>query len=189
MKTYESIAFLSLIVWLAVPLIHYKSKHFWFFLFLGLNDVASGILWFGFGLSSQTLWIPFYYLIVLSIDKEFLFNNWKIIVFGFILVLVLNYYSTTFIQNGFVLISHTIILTLFIKYLFWGFVENNVISLFYVVMTFYGMFSVYKFVLMLNSVHHELSIYFVTTIIQIIIGMYLIIQKRDIQFLFKRFEP
>jgi len=98
MKPYEYIALLSAAVWLIVPFVHYKSKHFIFFLFLGFSDLIASILWFGFHLSSQTFWIPTFYLIVLSVDRAFFFNKIKEIILGFAVVLILNHFSTTYVQ-------------------------------------------------------------------------------------------
>lgn len=186
MKSFEYISLLSVMVWVIVPFFFYQSKHFWFFLFLGVNDVIASLFWFGFGLSSQTLWVPVYYLIVLSIDEEFFFNKRKKIIFGFLVVLIFNYYSTTFIQSGFVLIAQIIIFTIFVRYLYWAYIKENKKNFFYAVMTFYSLFSVYKSVLTVGNINTGLNDYFVGIIIQIFIGLILIFMKRDFLFSFKR---
>ena len=181
MKAFEYIQILSILVWLVVPFVRIKSKHFYFFLFLGLNDFVGILLWYGFNLSAQTLWIPSFYLIVFSISKDYFLQKIKNILLGFIIILILNFYSTTFIQYIFVLLANIIILTIFARYLYWEFIQNDKISLFYMVMTFYGLFSLSKSILLVSNIMLGINAYFVGTILQIVIGLYLIFVRRDVK--------
>lgn len=181
MKLFEYIQILSTLVWLVVPFVRIRSKHFYFFLFLGVSDLIAGILWFGFNVSSQTFWIPFFYLIVFSISKDYFIKNIKNILLGFIIILILNFYSTTYIQYIFVLLANIIILTIFARYLYWEFIQNDKISLFYMIMTFYGLFSLSKSILLVSNIKLGMNAYFVGTILQIVIGLYLIFVRRDVK--------
>lgn len=185
MKTYQYIQILSTLVWLIVPFVRIRSKHFYFFLFLGLNDLIGLFLWCGFGLSSQTFWIPVLYLTTVSIDRNFLAKNLMRIFIGFILMLILNYYSTTYSQYIFSLLSDIIILIVFARYLFWEFIQNDKITLFYMVMTFYGLFSLSKSILLLSNIKLGINAYFVGTILEIVIGLFLIFMRRDVKFSLK----
>ncbi len=189
MKPYEYISLLSTIVWIIVPLFYFKSTHFWFFLLLGVSDVVASILWFGFGLSSQAVWIPAFYLFVFSIDERFFIKKIKVILLGFAIIQIVNFYSSTYFQYMFVFLANIIILTIFLKYLYWGFVENNKPNIFYLAMTFYGLLSVYKSVLTVVNINLGMTNFFVITIFQIFIGLILIFIERDVLFSLNRFKP
>lgn len=185
MKPFEYIQILSTIVWLIVPFIKIRSKHFYFFLFLGLNDFVGILLWDGFGLSSQTLWIPFLYLTTVSIDRNFFIKNLMWISFGFITLVILNFYSSTYSQYLFSLLSDLIILIIFARYLYWEFIKNDKISLFYMVMTFYALFAVSKSIFMVSNINLGINAFYVGTILEIGIGLYLIFMRRDVKFSLK----
>ncbi|PIQ08109.1 MAG: hypothetical protein COW71_13540 [Ignavibacteriales bacterium CG18_big_fil_WC_8_21_14_2_50_31_20] len=182
MQLYEYIQILSTSIWTIIPFFIRKSKHFLFFLFAGLSDSLGLTLWYSYHLSSQAIWIPLFYLMVLGIDKPFFLKNIKVILTGLILILIINYYSTTYNQYLFTLIINLIITIVFARYFYWEFIKNTKFSLFYLAMTFYGFLSLYKSVLMVSNINLGLNAYYVDTIIQIFIGLFLIFIRKDISF-------
>jgi len=180
MKSYEYIALLGTLTWMTVPFFQFKSKHFIFFILIGLNDFI-GLIFYYSSISSQSLWIPILYLTVLGLEKDFFIKNLKWIFSGLILVFMLNHYSSPLIQHLFSLLTSTIILIVFTWYFYMDYI-NNIISKYYIILSIYGLFSVYQSTLLISKVELDLNIYFVAMTIKILIGVILIFIKKDYQF-------
>ncbi|PIQ08517.1 MAG: hypothetical protein COW71_11385 [Ignavibacteriales bacterium CG18_big_fil_WC_8_21_14_2_50_31_20] len=185
MELYEYISILSTIIWMLIPFLLKKSKHFFFFLFAGLSDAIGLTLWYSLHLSSQIIWIPLFYLMVLGIDKNFFIRKIKLILTGLIPILIINYYSTTYFQYLFTFVANIIITTIFARYFYWVFIKNSKVSLFYLLMTIYGLFLVYKSILIVVNINLGLNAYYATTLVQIFIGLFLIFVRKDYQFSLK----
>lgn len=185
MELYDYIQIFSALVWLTIPFVRTRSKHFYFFLFLGISDFISGFSWYALGTTSQALLIPILYLLIFSIDRDFFVRNIKWLLVGLVFFFIINFYSTTYIQYLFSLVTDIVITTIFARLLYWEYLKNSKISLFYIVMTFYGLFSVYKSILMVGNINLGLNAYYATLIIQIFIGLFLIFVRKDCQFALK----
>jgi len=181
MEPFEYIQILSTLIWSIVPFRMIKSKHFIFFLLMGFNDFSSFFLWHLFSISSQTFWVPVSYLIVFSISKDFFIKKIRLVLLGFFIILIANFYSSADIQNVILLLFDVVVLIIFTRYLFWEYIISDKISLFYTVMTIYCLLTVFKTILMISNMFLGLNSYYVGTILQIVIGLYLIFVRRDVK--------
>ncbi|MCB0745945.1 MAG: hypothetical protein KDC52_19135 [Ignavibacteriae bacterium] len=173
MEFYLIIAFISTLVWLTMPIVYRNNRHFYFFLFLALNDSLSIILWTVFSVSSQLLWIPIHYLILLSYERYWLTKYKFWILIGFIPILILTYFSTTKIQLFYVLVTNIALFLLFVKPLVVKFFNSH-LNLFYLVMSFYELITITKLIIFIKKGFLGMEAFYIGTIFQIIMGIVLI---------------
>ncbi|MCB0745374.1 MAG: hypothetical protein KDC67_15810, partial [Ignavibacteriae bacterium] len=51
------IVYFSILIWICLPILFRSNRHFYFFLFLGLNDVIMMIIYSLFSIFPKELWI------------------------------------------------------------------------------------------------------------------------------------
>lgn len=178
--------FLILLPWIGVIAsltlaYYYRDRKFrLFFILSGLSDLISGLLWLIFSMSSQDFWIPILYLTVFSVNEIFLLNYRKIVLAGFIFVLILNYFATTQVQYYIVLLGNFYLLFIFLRYFAREIISSNNISVFYFLLVLYEVIIVLNFTALVRNIQLGLNVYYIGIIIQIIIKVYLIIIHKRI---------
>lgn len=174
MKTWQIISYSSIIIWAIIPFFYRSNKHFYFFVLLALTDISSYFLNLVFLVSSQILWIPFSYLTIFSLNRDF-FSKYKIqIIVGFFLAIIAGIYSSNIFQMYFVLATQIILFLLFTRFFISIFLNENKINSFYLVMIFYMALSVFKIIAFLRELSSGLNIFYATIMMQILIGLFLI---------------
>ncbi len=175
MELFIVIGYISKLVWLIIPFRYLKSKHFYFFLFLGLHDVISYTLWMFFDLPVQTLTLLMNFLMLAGLEKQFFNRRIRLIVVFAIAIIYINQITTSHQQQVFVLFVHAIILFLFIRSLIRYYFDNNQIDIFYLIITLYELTNVLKLIILIKDVELGVPPLYATLLFQILIGLYLII--------------
>ncbi|MFZ1288470.1 MAG: hypothetical protein WAR79_00145 [Melioribacteraceae bacterium] len=179
MKFFEILQYLSLITILIAAFKYRSSSLSIFFGLLALNDIIGFVLWTFFSISGQSSWIPIFYLILFSTNKSFI-KKWKIyILFGLILILLLNQYSTVKIQQYFVLMINVIIMFLFLRLLITEFVQKDEFRILYLILTLYQLLIIFNLMAFIRDLKIGLDIYFAGIIGIILIHIFLIVLKED----------
>lgn len=174
--------FTSIIVWLLPPFKQYKGKYFFFFLILACIDPIS--LFFIFviksSLPSQILILFNYCLFFSLLELNFIKKNW---IWIFLITLVLftpTIFHFTLIQITWVLIIIQSGITLIIlKNLITNFVSEEKLSLFHLVFLFYQFTAISKLSNLLIGFADATAFYILTTIVQIIFGLFFSIYRED----------
>lgn len=178
MQLYYTITILSTAIWLIVPFIYRYNRHFYFFLFLGLNDLIGYSIWYLFSVSAQSLWIPIHALILVTFDKKYSnkIKSWLLVLL--IPMMVLSFFTDTYQQKLFVLFTHSILFLLFVRLFVNNFFNFNQISYFYLVLIFYQLVNVFKIISFMSELEFGLSSFIIGSVIQIAIGLYLLLNKK-----------
>jgi len=177
MQIHLIIVNISLIIWLIVPIVYRKNRHFYYFLFLGLNDFLLMVLWFLFSIFVQELWIITHSLILLLFDRYYIKKIKNLIFFSIIPLLALAYFSNSFMQSSFALLTHIILVFLFTRLLIQELYKKHYFNRFYFVLIFYELITIYKFIAFQKVINGGVEIFYIGTIIQILIGLYLIFRN------------
>ena len=161
---------------------YYRNRQFRFFFILsGLNDLISTILWnLHLSNSSQNFWIPINFLLLFSAHEDFFLKWKKFILGGLILVIGLNFFSTTQIQHYFVLIINLYLLLVFLKFFASNVITSNKISLFYFLLVLYEIHVVINFLALIRNLQLGIHIYYIGLIAQIIIKSILLLMYKRV---------
>jgi hypothetical protein len=178
MQHYFAITIISTIVWLIIPFVYRHNRHFYYFLFLGLNDFIGYSIWYLFSVSAQALWIPTHVLILITFDKQYVNKTNRGFFVILIPIMVLSFFTDSYQQKLFVLITHSILFLLFVKIFVNNIFDFNKISFFYLVLIFYELINVFKIIAFMGELELGLSSFVVGSVIQIIIGLYLLLNRR-----------
>lgn len=186
MKYYDIWPIFSIAIFILVAIYYWKGQYKYFFLFNSISDIISVILWEVFKLSSQSLWIPFNYLLLFSVDKNIFISKRYLIILGLISILFLNYFSTTFIQYVFVLVIHIILLFIFTRYFYKKYLSSNKLDLFYILMIIFEMNIIIRLLAIIREVNLGVNVFYASMIIQMLIGIFLIIIRKGAVISFKK---
>ena len=182
MNNIDLLAYTSVILNVLIAYLYKDSKFKYFFIFLALSDVISSILWIFFNISSQTLWLPFDYLIVMSIHQKWFIRFKYPIILGLFPILVGNIFTNTLSQHFLSLLAALIIFFLFLKMFVTSMIRLSKINIFFFCIIFNQLISSLNFVAFLNDITLGMNIYFVGIISQIIIKFLLIFVRNDASF-------
>jgi hypothetical protein len=128
-------------------------------------------------ISAQMVWLPVNYLLLFSLNKQFLKKHKYWILGGLAAVVIINFYFTNTQQHYYVLITHVFLLFLFIRLLVTEIYKSNIVSIFYVVIIFYETLIILRFFPMILNLELGVNIFYVGIIFQILISIVLIIVK------------
>lgn len=173
MKLWEIILIVSVFIWTILPLFYRSHENFFYFLFLGLNDFLSYTFYISSLWSSQILTIPFHYLIIVFFYRKD-FANKKWLLLGLIPSIYAAFNVTHYAQNITILIFHIIFFFMFLKPFITAYFYSNKIEIFYMVLLFYELINIFKLFAFIKDISSGIEVYYVGTIIQISIGIFLI---------------
>lgn len=174
MEILKFIVYLSLIIWILVPVRQIKTRLFLYFLILGLIDLTSFILLYLFNLKFELIYLIGTVALLYPLLQ--FFNNLSkftilIILTGFALLI---YYSSA---DNYILFQtgiHFIIFFLFLRILVIHVGLHSQILVFHLFLLVYEFSLLLKFFVFLNEFEVGLIYYYVTTAFQILIGVYFI---------------
>ena len=169
-------------IWVIPPIRQYRKQLFLFFLILALPDPIN--LLFLYLLKINTTFFLFpsacYLLIVSLLKRSTIIKNWILIIVIWILVLTLNLLS----KNNSIFLSTVIIFNLItvlilLKNFIVTYVDNRKMNLFLVVIIFYFCTSILKFFNILIGFADATAFFIITSIAQIIFGLFFSIFRED----------
>jgi hypothetical protein len=173
--------FASIIVWILPAIRNYKGEFFDFFLILALIDPIA--LLYGFiTKTSIPVWLTvlFVYLLIISLLSEEKIKNLKYILIFFPLFFVV---LIPFLEKKHLLITIiiecSIVFLFFLKFLIVDYVNNKRIKLFFLMLVFYELTVILKFFNIIIGFADAYGFYFVTSIAQIIFGLFFSIVRED----------
>lgn len=178
--SFKLIAVFSLLIWFAIPIVHWRRKFFSYFLILGLTDIINLILTYAFEL---VIFYPYIlsslFLILALQSKEFVikYRYYLIPIVSVIFYLGIIYHST---WSVYILLSLHIIILIRILYLFVIDVGNNLrLNLFYVFLLFYEITVISKFLNILFNLVDGAMYFNITTAFEIFIGLFFLFFRYD----------
>jgi hypothetical protein len=177
MKAYHFVVFFSTIIWSLIPLFYRTHKFFYFFLYLAIIELSGIFLFWIFHISPISLWLSLHILILFSFNRDFL-SKYKIGIFIiFLISLPISFTLPNITHNYIIFFFHVLFLLLFIRYFLSIYFNNNKIDLFFLTMILYEMLNVFKLISFLRDLKTGINIFYVTSITQILIGIFLIILR------------
>ncbi len=177
---YNSI-YVSIIIWFIIPFRQLNQRYFYYFLLFALLDPINLGLKELVHMNTNILFIPFSFLALVTVQEvRFIKKYWLIIliIFPFIFVINLNGLSNF---DFFILMSliHFLIFLKLIKDFVVNIVKNNLFDIFLLVLVFYELTVITKFLNLLSG-FTDANIYFIiTTTFEILIGLFFCIFKSD----------
>lgn len=175
--------YISTVLWLFPPIRQYKRYFFYFFLVLALIDPISFIYLelthksvpFGFYIMANFL------LFISTLEKSSLQRNLFFIIFsGLILLGIVVFAGFTFKQNLIILLAFQIMIFAgILKKFIINFALNKRIMLFQLVLIFYVLTTITKFLNLLTNFADATAFFIITSIAQIIFGFYFSIVREN----------
>ena len=170
----KSIAYITIIVWLIIPIRQFKTRFFLFFLVLGLLDPIAYSL--GHILKLNTT-VPYLFGTIILLYPA-LFEIKKQIKLGLVLILftagiIVVFYAMN-ISLIIQIVIHFIIFVSFLKVMVVFFSENRKLLLFHLMLVLYEFSLLLKFFVFYNEVGVGPAYYYATTSFEIMIGIFFI---------------
>lgn len=175
--------FTSIIVWLLPPFKQFKGKYFIFFLILAFMDPINVLFFFiikSSFLHSQILILLNYGLLLSIIKKDLLKKHWI-----WIILITLALFTPTifhFNRKEFILtilLLQSFITLIILKNLITNFISFGKLSLFHLVFLFYQFTMITKFSNLLVGFADATAFFILTSIAQIIFGLFFSIYRED----------
>lgn len=174
---------IAIFIWLFPPIMQYGERYFYFFLILAISDliVLTSIKFRIIDASYIYIFINYFaYLTILS--KRVLNKYWYIFLILFLIAVTYVFsYNNLLIRN---LIFITISIFIFLKILFSFITEvvtTKIIKIFLTVFLLYELTVIIKFVNLIIGLTNAFSYFLVTTIFEILFGLFFSLFKEDSQ--------
>ncbi len=180
-EIFQYLILVSIVIWILPPIRQYKSYMFDFFLVLSIIDPATLF----YGLITKTnipLWLIafFIYLLVVSVLSEELLKKFKYafiaipLLFSIIIPLM-----TTMHYHILFICMDLVLLFVFLKWLITSYVESKRLNIFYFMLVFYMLTVILKFFNLLFGFADASAFFIITSITQIIFGLFFSIVRED----------
>jgi hypothetical protein len=179
----KTLYYIGIVVWLAPPIRQFRTPLFYFYLILAFGDTIS--LAYGSILGRS---IPLGYYVVLSFllivsltDKVIVRRNkYLILAIGVLLVIGLFFVrlETSYYFILFALL-HSIIFFMILKLFIMSYVNYSKINFFFLMLLFYQATALFKLLNMAIGFADATAFFVITTIAQIIFGLYFSIVRAD----------
>jgi hypothetical protein len=170
---------------LTIAAVYRKHPYNIFFFLLASNNILGIFLWYAFSLSGQTIWIPICYLLMLSTNMK-LSLQWKWVAFiGFIIVLILNYFSNTTIQHYVALLTNIVLFFTFFKLFVKKIFSNSEINFFFLILVLSETIMIINFIAIIKEVEIGIYIYHAGMIFQLLLKILLVILYKNPSFKLK----
>ncbi len=178
MKIIYFLAYFSVFVWAIVPFRQYKGKYFLYFLSWVSADIATVPARLIFHSGTNFFYAPFSFLALIALqDIKFIKKYWVVITILFLGVCYINLNNN--MMGTFVSIIHFFILLIFLKELIMTFVTKNLVKIFLIILIFYEIMTVAKFLNYLTGFTNAYIYFIITSIFEITFGLFFIIFKSD----------
>lgn len=172
MELLRYIAYTSIFIWVLIPIRQFRTRFFLFFLILGLLDLSSLILLYVFNSKAEI----FYLIGTAILLYPFLTDLKNVYRFGVVAVLIVSafiiFYYTNINPILFQMVIHIAILIYFLKVLILYYGLNRKILLFHLFLLAYEFSLILKFFVYWHEFNLGLIYFYLTTIFQILIGIF-----------------
>lgn len=158
-----------------VAIVYRKHAYNIFFFLLALNNILGIILWYAFNLSGQTLWIPMCYLILISTNIKFSLKFKWFVLIGFLLVIVLNLFSTTIEQHYIALLLNFILFLIFVRLFVKEILLNGELNYFYLILVLHQVLMINNFVAVIRELNIGAYVYYAGLIFELFLKILLIV--------------
>jgi len=178
----NTIAYLSIFVWLLPPFRQKKTFFFYYFLVLGFADILVFFLTKFFRLSSYDFYVIISFCLFIALQRFEYLKQKKILFIGSGLIVILLLFFRIEKNPYILLIAFLHLMIIFrILYLFVMVVaEKQGINFFYLVLAFYEFTILLKFLNFLLEINFEAQAYFyVTTIFELVVGIFYTTFRED----------
>ena len=186
MKLFSLLTYTAAIIWALVPIRQYKSKYFFYFLFFVSSDIVTLVARLVFHSGTNFFYGPLTFLSLCALLNVRHMRKYKIIlailfIITCIFSLDINIIGIPEFQRMGMSISiiHLLILYIFIKELFITSEKNHAINLFLVVLVFYEITVVTKFLNYLTGFTNDYFYYSITNVFEILFAIFFIVFKAD----------
>ncbi|MDP3582321.1 MAG: hypothetical protein Q8S39_10340 [Ignavibacteria bacterium] len=171
---------ISVVVWLIVPIRQYKTRYFWFFLTLGLTDPGTIIAAKSFHILGAKFYVFFDTLFFFSVIEYKRITALKIL-FYLVIVSLGCFSFIYFWEYGsfFFTAILFLVLVIIVKQSFQFVVERGSINIFHTVLVFYQALNVFKSLALLLNFSTGVWFFFISTIVQIFIGVFFALYRED----------
>ena len=186
MKLFSFLTYSAVFIWALVPIRQYKSKYFFYFFFLVSSDILTLVARLIFHSGTNFFFGPLTFLSLCALLNVKQIEKYKIILaILFIITCIFNLDINIigipeFQRMAFSLsIIHLLILYIFIKELFITSENNHAINLSLVVLLFYEITVVTKFLNYLTGFTNDYFYFSITTFFEILFAIFFIVFKAD----------
>lgn len=174
---------MSVLFWIGPAIRNYKSSLFPLFLFFAGHDLLVILIKSLSGIVIDTSFSIFLLILVISYFLNLFKLKHKIIflvLFAFILISGFLWFYVGLTVKLTVLISQIIILLLLVLKKFAEMsIEKNAYSLFYIVLIFYFLTLILKYISIFIGTEHAVEYFIITTIFQILFGLFFSVFRED----------
>ncbi|MCF8242243.1 MAG: hypothetical protein K9J16_12725 [Melioribacteraceae bacterium] len=174
--------YFSWIIWIGPIIRNYKNQFFLFFVFVAMPDLVNAFVFWVVNTSPTLIVsITFVFLqIPALLGKQILMKYLKSLIFFYVSILVIYFVVDIHMLNFAIspLINLFIFLIILKKFAVDN-VESERVNIFYIVLLFYKLTIIFKFFVMIIGTVDATPFFIVTTIIQIIFGLYFSIFTED----------
>ena len=183
MNIFYYVTIFSIFLWLLVPLRQVRRKYFYFFLFVSLTDLFTLALRILFRSPSNFFILPFFFLALISIqDIDFIKKNLLLFILLFIFILFYDIFITINKYQILLLVCLQLLIILKIaKDFFVKFMQDNQFDIFVIVLFFFEILEITKFLNLLIGFTHAYIYFYITTAFEILIGLFFCIFRSDDQ--------
>lgn len=172
MELLSYIAYTSIIIWVIIPVRQFNTTFFLFFLILGLLDFSSFILVYVFKTEVEIIYLIGTTILLYPLLTD-LKNAYR---FGVVSILVavafIIFYCTNINPILFQMVIHLAILIYFLKVLILYYGLNRKVLLFHLFLLAYEFSLILKFFVFWHELNLGLFYFYLTTIFQILIGIF-----------------
>lgn len=172
MELIKYITYLSSIVWLLIPIRQYKTRFFLFFLLLGLYDSVFISAYYLFKVDISVLYLLgsclLLYAVLFNINVR---TKYIITIFIFIICVIVAIYFPTMIVL-LQLMIHLLIFFSFLKIFTISYSDTRKLSAFFLILLSYEFSLLFKFFIYLTEFEIGMMYFHLTTVFQILIGIF-----------------
>lgn len=173
------IIYLSSFAWIFPIFRQYKSNLFYFFLFLGISDPLTILLFQIFrhppGIISVIFAPILFYTINIDRQKKFSINSIEI--FVFLLTFIL--FFTVPNNDVIILVIHTMILIRVLSKILIELHHKQIVNIFHIVLAFYMTTSVASLLVFLNGDYQAMVLFYINLAFQILIAIFFSLFSED----------
>lgn len=172
MELFKYIVYASLIIWILIPIRQFGTRLFLFFFILGLLDLTAFVLLIIFKINFEII-----YLLGTSLLLYPLLNDFKDVYrFGVVSILIaaafIIFFYTSISPIFFQMIIHLVIFIYFLRMLVLFYGISRRILYFHLILLTYEFSLLLKFYIYWNDVDLGFIYYSLTTLVQILIGLF-----------------
>lgn len=180
-QVFEIFRYLLIIIWFFPPFRQYKGKYFYFFLFLALSQ-AGGLIFYAFHSGVPWLiFIVFSFLLFCALQEwKKLKKYWYIFFVFFLIIIFIHFILRDRNISEYIFIGlHLIILFRLLQIFIPEIVNGMVINLFLIMMIFYEIIIITKFINYMTGFADAYTYFFITSTFEVILGLFFSIFRAD----------